>query len=102
MHNFWQVAIRPILQAIDPSVIVEIGVLEGRNTKNLLGLCGNRTVLHAIDPEPSVDVEEWAGKYAGKLVFHRNQSLDVIPHLPEFQVGLIDGDHNWYTVYHEQ
>jgi hypothetical protein len=25
----------------------------------------------------------------------------VIPKLPPFQVGLIDGDHNWYTVFNE-
>lgn len=73
----------------------------GRNTRNILDFCGSGTVLHAVDPEPSLDVQEWVGKYAGKLVFHRKHSLDTIPDLPEFQVGLIDGDHNWYTVYNE-
>ena len=101
MHHFWQLAIRPILEAVDPAVIVEIGVSTGSNTRNILDFCGSGTVLHAVDPEPQLNVDDWVGKYPGKLVFHRKHSLDVISDLPEFQVGLIDGDHNWYTVYNE-
>ncbi|MEZ5167505.1 MAG: hypothetical protein R2695_13815 [Acidimicrobiales bacterium] len=34
-------------------------------------------------------------------MFHRALSLDALRHTPAFDVALIDGDHNWYTVYHE-
>jgi hypothetical protein len=101
MNHFWSAAIKPILEAVDPEVIVEIGVDFGQNTRNILEMPGNRAVVHAIDPVPRLNVDQWLGAYPGRLVFHRDTSLNVIPRLPLFQVGLIDGDHNWYTVFNE-
>ena len=101
MNRFWNAAIRPILEAIDPEVIVEIGVDYGQTTRAILEMPGSRAVLHAIDPAPQPNVDRWLETYPGRLVFHREASLNVIPHLPPFQVGLIDGDHNWYTVFNE-
>jgi hypothetical protein len=34
-------------------------------------------------------------------VFHRDISHNVLPHLPAMDAALVDGDHNWYTVYNE-
>ena len=34
-------------------------------------------------------------------MFHLGISHDVLPTLPPADVALIDGDHNWFTVYHE-
>ena len=34
-------------------------------------------------------------------MFHRDISHNVLPDLPPVDVALVDGDHNWYTVYHE-
>jgi len=101
MNHFWNAAIKPILDAVEPAVIVEIGVDFGDNTRNILETSGSRAVLHAIDPFPQPDVDQWLGRYPERLVFHRDISLNVIPRLPQFQVGLIDGDHNWYTVFNE-
>ena len=101
MNHFWDAAIKPILDAVDPAVIVEIGVDFGHNTLKVLEAPGSRAVLHAIDPFPQPDVDQWLGRYPGRLVFHRDISHNVIPKLPPFQVGLIDGDHNWYTVFNE-
>ncbi len=101
MHHFWNIAVKPIIEALQPSIIVEIGVNRGKNTQNILSSFRNKAVLHAIDPAPNLDVDEWLGAYGKALVFHRNTSLVVIPRLPKFQLGIIDGDHNWYTVYNE-
>jgi GT2 family glycosyltransferase len=101
MNNLWDAAVRPILEAVDPEVIVEIGVNFGDNTRNILQMSGSRAVVHAIDPAPQLDVVQWLDAYPGRLVFHRDISLNAIPKLPLFQVGLIDGDHNWYTVFNE-
>jgi hypothetical protein len=101
MNHFWNAAIKPILDALDPAVIVEIGVDFGYNTRQILDTPGGRAVLHAIDPSPKPEVDQWAASYPGRLVFHRDISLNVIPRLPQFQLGLIDGDHNWYTVFNE-
>src|SRR2546423_9773540 len=32
---------------------------------------------------------------------HSGLSLDVLPQLPPAEVALVDGDHNWYTVFNE-
>jgi hypothetical protein len=101
MNNFWETAIKPILAAAKPEVVVEIGVYSGVNTRNILDFCGDETVLHAIDPAPIFDVGSLIKDYQERLVFHLDTSMNVIPRLPQFQVGIVDGDHNWYTVYNE-
>jgi predicted SAM-dependent methyltransferase len=94
--------IEPILERLEPEVIVEIGSDKGDNTKNLLEFCekhGGR--LHVIDPVPKYDVSEWQERYGERFVFHRGLSLEVLPEIERFDAVLIDGDHNWYTVFNE-
>ena len=38
---------------------------------------------------------------ARHFVFHKSLSLNAIPRIKAVDVFLIDGDHNWYTVYNE-
>ena len=102
MHRFWETIIQPLLETLHPQRIVEIGVDQGFNTKKLLTFCGQHDVqLEAIDPLPRFDVEAWQEQYKGRLRVHRMLSLNAIPRLEKFEAVLIDGDHNWYTVFHE-
>ncbi|HZT34510.1 MAG TPA: class I SAM-dependent methyltransferase, partial [Nitrososphaera sp.] len=102
MHRFWDTIIRPLLEAVQPKSLVEIGVDKGGNTCHLLEFCQRqRATLHAIDPDPKIDVQEWQQQYGESFVFYRSLSLNAIPRLGQFDVVLIDGDHNWYTVFHE-
>jgi hypothetical protein len=57
--------------------------------------------LHVIDPLPEFDPGEHARRFPGRYVFHRDLSLNVLDRCGAFDVALIDGDHNWYTVYNE-
>ena len=57
--------------------------------------------LHVIDPVPEFDPAEHERAFPGRYIFHRDISHNVLPHLPPADIALIDGDHNWYTVYHE-
>src|SRR5262249_53979657 len=50
---------------------------------------------------PEFDPAEHERRFAGRYRFHRDISLNVIDGLPAMDVALVDGDHNWYTVYHE-
>src|SRR4051794_9704114 len=101
MFKFWTLVLEPLLRAIGAKKIVEIGVDTGFNTRHLLAYCaavGGH--LDYIDPGPSFDVA-WAEKEYGRSgTFHRALSLDVLPRIETPDVALIDGDHNWYTVYH--
>ena len=101
MRPFWEVAIRPVLAAVRPRVVVEIGALQGATTTALLEELGPDAEVHVIDPRPGFDPEQHAERFGGRYRFHRDLSLNVLPGLGAADVALIDGDHNWYTVFHE-
>jgi hypothetical protein len=101
MFPFWEVAIAPVLQAARARRVVEIGALRGDNTKLLLDHMGSEAELHVIDPVPDFDPAEHEAQFPGRYVFHRDLSINVLPTLQPMDAALIDGDHNWYTVYQE-
>ena len=102
MHRFWNIIIEPVLRILQPESIIEIGSDDGKNTANLLEFCEqNDAILHAIDPLPKFDVAAWRERYGRHFVFHRSLSLNALPKIDQFDVVLIDGDHNWYTVFNE-
>ncbi len=98
---FWEIVIAPLLRAAAPTCVVEIGALRGDTTVSLLESLGSDTRLHVIDPVPQFDPAEHERRFRGQYVFHRDVSLRVLPTLEPVDVALIDGDHNWYTVYNE-
>ncbi len=102
MHRFWDAVIEPILDSLQPEAIVEVGSEHGPNTRNLLEFCRRHGArLHVVDPMPKYDIAAWRERYGEHVVFHLSLSLEAIPLIDEFDVVLIDGDHNWYTVYNE-
>lgn len=101
MQGFWDLVIRPGLEADGAQTIVEVGCESGRHTRKLLAWCAAHGArLHVIDPDPGLDPDELAALHPGHLVFHRCTSLEILERLSA-DVVLLDGDHNWYTVYHE-
>src|SRR5262249_23534061 len=51
------------------------------------------------DPFLSQELKvKWTDEH---VQWYEEQSLKVLPQLPATQLVLIDGDHNYYTVYHE-
>lgn len=102
MNRYWKSIIHPIINLIQAKHIVEIGSNDGFNTKNILDYCADaHGYLTSIDPSPHFDVEEFKLKYPTQFTFINKLSLDALPTLHGFDTILIDGDHNWYTVYNE-
>lgn len=102
MQRFWETVIEPVIEVLRPESIVEVGSDAGGNTKNLLEFCRRSgATLHVVDPLPKYDVDEWREHYRERLVFHKDLSLDALPRIDGFDLVLIDGDHNWYTVFNE-
>jgi hypothetical protein len=102
MIALWGPIIRPIVEAVDGHTILEIGAEHGLSTKALLNFV--RSVdghLHCIDPSPEFDESSLLAENPDHLSFYKDLSLNVIPQLPEVDVALVDGDHNWYTVFNE-
>jgi cephalosporin hydroxylase len=90
-----------VIVAVGASRIVEVGALRGETTAKMLDALGPDTELHVIDPVPAFDPTEHEREFPGRYLFHRDLSHNVLPELPPVDVALIDGDHNWYTVYNE-
>ena len=92
----------PIIEAADAKVFLEIGAEFGTSTNALLNhVIEQGGHLHCIDPYPAFDADALQRRHAANLTFYRDLSLNVLEGLPRFDVALVDGDHNWYTVYHE-
>ncbi len=101
MFPFWKPVLAPVLAAAEVRRVVEIGALRGDNTREIIETLGPDSVLHVIDPVPGFDPSEHEREFPGRYVFHQALSLDVLGDLPPMDAALIDGDHNWYTVFHE-
>jgi hypothetical protein len=102
MLPYGDTVIRPLLLALDPGPIVEIGAYEGDTTAWLAELAEERnTILHVVDPVPMFDVAEYERRFAEHFRFHPKKSHDVLEEIGSAVAVLIDGDHNWYTVHGE-
>jgi cephalosporin hydroxylase len=101
MFPLWDAAIAPVLAASRARRVVEIGALRGDTTTLMLDFLGPDAELHVIDPVPDFDPSEHEETFAGRYHFHRDVSHNVLPQLPPMDAALVDGDHNWYTVYNE-
>jgi GT2 family glycosyltransferase/glycosyltransferase involved in cell wall biosynthesis len=102
MHWFLKLLIYPLLEALHPRVIVEVGVEVGTVTGPLLRWAQeHHAVVHAIDPDPTLNVDRLVAEHPEQLHFHRSKSLEVLDEIPGVDLALIDGDHNWYTVINE-
>lgn len=91
----------PVLKLANACHVVEIGADTGGMTLMLARHCldhGGR--LTSVDPAPTPDFRVWAA--LNSQVRHIDlPSLEAFPELGDIDAWVIDGDHNWYTVYHE-
>jgi len=102
MNRLWNILYRPIIEEIHANYIVEIGSDSGINTNNILEYCvENDAHMTAIDPVPKFDIEKFKLEYGDKFEIYTELSLSILPTLEDYDVIIIDGDHNWYTVYNE-
>jgi len=102
MYHFWGSVIKPLFDILQPRSITEIGADFGHNTRNILEYCRQtKSRAHIIDPFPKFEPEAFKSEYGDIFDFYRSLSLNALPIIPHMDAVLIDGDHNWYTVYHE-
>lgn len=102
MFHFWDEIMKPVIELKNLKHIVEIGADKGQNTLHILEFCkSNGAKLSSIDPVPQFDVLALKEQYAGHFDLYEDLSLNALPLITDYDVILIDGDHNWYTVYNE-
>ena len=103
MNRFWHRYIGPLIETAQPRRLIEIGADRGWNTGNVLEYC-KRTGAHAdiIDPAPQPSLHDVLAAYGpAEFRYHPLKSVAAIPQLDTPDIALIDGDHNWATVYSE-
>ena len=102
MIKLWRKLICPVMVAAEVKTIVEIGAEYGTSTAVLLKYVNAHSGhLSCIDPAPEFDPSDLPETAPQNFSFYRDLSLNVLPALTQFDAALIDGDHNWYSVYHE-
>lgn len=89
------------LEFADARHIVEIGAEHGGMSFELARYAAGRDgLLTSIDPAPKPAFIEWA-KDAPNVRHVAQPSLEALPDIRDVDAWTVDGDHNWYTVYHE-
>ena len=102
MHRLWDIIIKPIFDELKPKHIVEVGSDRGINTENILKYCKkNNAKLTSIDPSHKLNLKKINEEYANNFELIEDFSLNVLHTMKNYDLILIDGDHNWYTVYNE-
>jgi len=91
-----------VLDAAEARELAEIGAEHGGNSAVLaewVAARGGR--LTSIDPAPSAEFFHWLAQQAGHVRHVPSDSHGAIPDVGACDAWFIDGDHNWYTVFHE-
>jgi hypothetical protein len=99
MIFFADTIIKPYIVGSGYQRVCEIGASFGKNTDKLLEI--DSLVIDTIDPCLDADLRK---KYRGnkRVKVHKGISLDLLQRVSgQFDCILIDGDHNWHTVYNE-
>jgi len=99
MYEFVKHLVAPLLVKRGWARVCEIGASYGASTNVLASL--PNVAITVVDPCLDCNLEL---KYADndRVTVRKGISLDILPLLEgSFDCILIDGDHNWYTVYNE-
>ncbi|MCP4643297.1 MAG: class I SAM-dependent methyltransferase [bacterium] len=99
MKGFADSVIKPYLAEHECRTVCEVGAQFGENTVRLLQVPD--VTVTVIDPCLDADLPAKVGA-ADRVVMRPGLSLEILPSLEgPFDCILLDGDHNWYTVYNE-
>lgn len=98
-HNTVQKHIEEHYDKDDKIKVCEIGLYHAEHTELLLKNYPNIELV-GVDPSYHENIGKLQDQYIN-FIFHQDTSLNILPDYNDFDVVLIDGDHNYYTVYNE-
>lgn len=103
MHRFWNRYISPIVELAEPRRLLEVGAEFGWNTRHILAYCrASGATADIVDPAPGPGFHETLAPYSDREYrYHALRGVDAIPRIEPPDLALVDGDHNWHTVYSE-
>ncbi len=97
MHRLFTALVAPLLDAVDPDIVIETGAGRGLLTRLLL-THSERATVHAVDPAPAFDAAQTAREHGSRLILHADTSTAVLRGLPPADLVILDGDPNYATV----
>jgi SAM-dependent methyltransferase len=99
MIHFVDAVLKPYITESGYKSVCEIGASYGQTTDKILEI--SPLEIDIIDPCLDINLVE-KYQHLKNIRVHQGISLDMLPQLSkQFDCILIDGDHNWYTVYNE-
>jgi hypothetical protein len=100
MTAFWPV-IEDLLNLTKPAYLVEIGGDQGECTQKFCAWARpHQSAIDVIETKPTDKLRQVIEQYPlAKL--HIGLSLEILPTIEKAACFIIDGDHNYYTVYNE-
>ena len=100
MTPFWPLYIEPVLRALKPDRLMQIGAGDGEVSLRLLAYC-RETGCHAdiIDPRPSAGLNDALAAYGEDHAFQRLQPWKAVPLGEPPDLVLLDGEPNWWAVF---
>jgi len=97
--EFWSL-IEPLLLAVRPRRVCEVGVGQGEFTALLIEFC-KKNACRYVGIDSRVNGLDVLQSNAASAEFLHGSSLSVLPTLAPQDVYFIDGDHNYFTVSNE-
>lgn len=92
----------PVLEAAGTRRVCEIGAEHGGNSEVLANWLAPRGGhLVSIDPAASAAFLDWLAPRSAQVMHIARPSLEAIHDAGAADAWFVDGDHNWYSVYHE-
>jgi hypothetical protein len=103
MNRFWSRYIQPLIETVQPRRLMETGADRGWNTLNILNYCrATGARVDIIDPAPQPSLHDVLAQFGpDEYRYLALKSVAAIPQLDTPDIALMDGDHNWATVYAE-
>ena len=102
MRRFWDDVVCPCFETAHVRQIVEIGSDKGENTVKLVNYAAEKEgFVYSIDPAPQFDAEKILRGKEKYYSILKTTSINALPKIHQYDAILIDGDHNYYTVYTE-
>ncbi len=105
MHRFFEPVIMPVLEELilikGKIVITEVGIDALDNTLKIASKFQDKVLLNLIDPYPAKIPDEILKDF-NNYKYYDDLSLNVLnKEITSSDVILLDGDHNYYTMYNE-
>ena len=103
MHRFWSAYSGPLIETLKPRRLLEVGAEFGWNTRHVLEYCRREGAhLDVVDTMPLKSLKDTLAPYTpAEYTLHACKSLEAIPKIAPVDFVLLDGDHNWRTVFDE-